>query len=231
MTSQKRVAYLIALATLTVSAATTTQAQQRWNTQTRQTYTPPSYTPPPARPEPQRETPTYQPPVRQESTPRSVPPENHPSTSFQPENHVDSGVQHTSVNVITPQVITPALRHAMTYNTRPDGVHINPAYFASYYGRDHGFHFTTWSPACPTCGFTLFQGEYYFSWNGGNFGVMTPIPNYWALASDYLYIDIGDDGNYYLYDTQYPGVAVQLTFVQNLGDDQAGADQGDGSGQ
>jgi hypothetical protein len=38
---------------------------------------------------------------------------------------------------------------------------------------------------------------------------------------------MGDDGNYYLYDAQFPNVAVQLTFVQNVGEDQAGADQDD----
>ena len=40
-------------------------------------------------------------------------------------------------------------------------------------------------------------------------------------------IGMGDDGNYYLYDAQFPNVAVQLTFVQNVGEDQAGADQDD----
>jgi hypothetical protein len=131
------------------------------------------------------------------------------------------------------QVITPAIRHAMTYNARPGGIHISTDYFAGHYGRDHRFHFDGWNAACAACNFTVVGGEWYFNWSGGNFGVVAPIPGYWALATDALYIDIGGDGNYYLYDTQFPGVAVQLTFVQNPGDDQAGADQdtGDGGGE
>jgi hypothetical protein len=74
----------------------------------------------------------------------------------------------------------------------------------------------------------VLNGERYFGWNGATFGVITPIPAYWALGTDYLYVDIGDDGNYYLYDTQFPGLAVQVTFVQNPGEDQ---DQGDESDQ
>jgi hypothetical protein len=107
----------------------------------------------------------------------------------------------------------------MTYNTRPGGVHIDPDYFASHYGPNHGFHFTQ---GAPTYGLTSFNGEWYFNWNGGNFGVMGLLPGNWGLLTDNLYIDVGDDGNYYLYDSQFPGFAVQLTFVQNIGDDQAG---------
>jgi hypothetical protein len=40
---------------------------------------------------------------------------------------------------------------------------------------------------------------------------------------------LGDDGNYYLYDASSPDSAVQLTFVQNVGDDQAGADDDEGN--
>jgi hypothetical protein len=60
---------------------------------------------------------------------------------------------------------------------------------------------------------------------------MGPLPGNWGFQTDYLYIDIGDDGNYYLYDAQFPDAAVQLTFVQNIGDDQTGADQDDESAQ
>jgi hypothetical protein len=152
-------------------------------------------------------------------------PENRPSNDVQTESRPSSGLNHPNVNVVRPQTVTPAIRRAMTYNTRPGGVHILPEYFASHYGPAHGFHFTGWGPGCPTCGFTLFSSEWYFNWNGGNFGVIGPIPGKWALGTDYLYVDIGDDGNYYLYDTQFPDVAVQLTFVQSMGDDQASADQ------
>jgi hypothetical protein len=69
------------------------------------------------------------------------------------------------------------------------------------------------------------RGEWYFNWNGGTFGIIGQMPAYWGFQTDNLYIDIGDDGNYYLYDSQFPGVAVQLTFVQNVGDDQSRADQ------
>ncbi len=33
---------------------------------------------------------------------------------------------------------------------------------------------------------------------------------------------MGQDGNYYLYNPQFPDVSVQLTFVQNVAGDQAG---------
>jgi hypothetical protein len=121
----------------------------------------------------------------------------------------------------------------MTYNTRPNGAHLHPQYFADHFGSAHSFHFDGWGPGCPTCGFTLLSGEFYFHLNGANFGVIGPIPGNWGLATDYLYVDVGDDGNYYLYDAQFPDLAVQLTFVQNIGDDQAGADedQDDQSGE
>ncbi len=131
---------------------------------------------------------------------------------------------------------TTAIRHARTYNTRPGGVHINPDYFATHYGRAHGFHFDKYAggPCVGDCGLRVFRGEAYFTVNGGWFGIVGPMPDNWGFQTDYLYIDIGDDGNYYLYDAQFPGVAVQLTFVDNVGDDQAGAeddqndeDQGD----
>ncbi len=252
MTSHKKVAYLILLSTFTLSSAATMQAQNRWpSTNTRQTYTPPP-APRVERQEPQRqpetrqysqpETRTYsQPENRQYSQPenrQTSQPETR--TYSQPGNQynnsqtqvrTDSGLGHTNTNVIRPQTVSQTMRHAMTYNKRANGVHIMPEYFAGHYGRDHGFHFNGWGPNCPTCGFTLFNGEWYFNWNGGNFGLMSLVPGNWALATDYLYIDIGDDGNYYLYDAQNPDVAVQLTFVQNLGDDQAGADQDQSDGQ
>jgi hypothetical protein len=216
MTSQKRVAHLILLSTLAVSATLPVHAQ-RWNSNTRQTYTPPPAPRPVMRPEPQQQYQTetrqvYQPRVQQDTrqsyTPRSFTPETHQQNSRVETSH-DSDVRHPSVNVSR-------------------SVRINPDYFASHYGREHGFHFNGWGPGCPTCGFTLVNSRWYFNWNGGYFHVLNPFPSSWALASDYLYIDIGDDGNYYLYDAQFPGVAVQLTFVQNPADDQDDQDQGDG---
>jgi hypothetical protein len=239
MTSHRKVAYLILLSTLTLSASVTMQAQQRsYTTQTRQTYTPPPAPRPVERSEPQPEQRRIEPETRQESTPPNVQPENRqysqpenrPSNNFQPESRPNPSPSHPNVYVVRPQVVTPVLRHAMTYNTRPNGVHIQPEYFAGHFGPAHGFHFNGWGPGCPACGFAQFNGEWYFNWNGANFGLMGPIPGNWALAADYLYVDIGDDGNYYLYDAQNPNVAVQLTFVQNLGDDQAGADQDQGNG-
>jgi hypothetical protein len=217
MTSHTKVAYLILLSTLTLSSGAPMQAQQRWNNTTRQTYTPPPAPRRVYRPEPQPEPRRIEPETRQEYTPRNVQPENRPSNNFQPESRPDSGLGHSNTNVVRP----------------PNGVHITPEYFAGHFGRDHGFHFNGWGPGCPTCGFTVLNGEWYFNWNGANFGLMSQVPGNWGLATDYLYVDIGDDGNYYLYDTQFPDVAVQLTFVQNLGDDQAGADQdnGDQGGQ
>ncbi|MGD0109798.1 MAG: hypothetical protein ABSC06_38110 [Rhodopila sp.] len=110
---------------------------------------------------------------------------------------------------------------ARNYNSRPGGMHINPDYFATHFGHDHRFRFAD-------CGPRVLGGELYFSFNGGWFGVMGPMPGNWGFQTDYLYIGIGDDGNYYLYDAQFPDVSVQLTFVQSPGDDQAGDDQDQG---
>jgi hypothetical protein len=124
-------------------------------------------------------------------------------------------------------------RNARTYNTRPGGIHVRTDYFAANYGREHGFHFARYAggPCIGDCGFVVFGGEWYFNLNGGWFGVIDPLPGNWAFQTDYLYIDVGDDGNYYLYDAAFPDVAVQLTFVQNVGDDQACADDSDGDDQ
>jgi hypothetical protein len=161
----------------------------------------------------------------------SEPRENRPTTQRRPaqeeEDRQYSNVQSQS------RPIRPAMSHAMTYNTRPGGIHINPDYFATHYGRAHGFHFTNYAggPCIGDCGFRVFGGEWYFDFNGGWFGIVGQLPGNWAFQADYLYIDIGDDGNYYLYDAQFPDMAVQLTFVQNIGDDQAGADQDQGEQQ
>jgi hypothetical protein len=106
-------------------------------------------------------------------------------------------------------------------NNRPGGVHIDPNYFATHYGYTHVFHFA----ADP---FREFGGELYFNFNGGWFGVIGPVPGNWVLQAESFYIGIGDDGNYYLYDMQLPNMAVQLTFVQNVGDDQTGTDEDQG---
>jgi hypothetical protein len=182
-------------------------------------------------PEPEERRPQPQPENRPEYRPRNGAPEDRPG-NFQPERSPNLGSSHPNTSVIRPAVITPTMRHAMTYNTRSGGVHINPAYFETHYGYAHGFHFTNYAGgACVgDCGLKAFGGEWYFNCNGGWFGIMGPMPGNWAFQSDYLYIGIGDDGNYYLYDAQFPDAAVQLTFVQNIGDDQAGAD-GDQSAQ
>jgi hypothetical protein len=181
------------------------------------------------RPEPKTEQrrPEREPESRPEHPPHGVPPENRPYNNVQPESHPNIGVNHPSMTVVRPTVIAPAMRRAMTYNTRPGGVHINPEYFATHYGYAHGFHFTNYAggSCIGDCGLREFGGEWYFNWNDGWFGIMGQMPGDWAFQTDYLYIGIGDDGNYYLYDAQFPDVAVQLTFVQNPGDDQAGAEQ------
>jgi hypothetical protein len=168
-----------------------------------------------------------EPEERPERPSYNAPPENRPYNNVQqPENRSFNNVQPRNTIVFRPAVVTPALQHAMTYNSRPGGVHIIPEYFATHYGYAHGFHFTNYAggPCVGDCGFSVFGGEWYFNWNGGWFGIMGQLPGNWAYQTDYLYIGIGDDGNYYLYDAQFPDLAVQLTFVQNVGDDQAGAD-------
>jgi hypothetical protein len=143
-----------------------------------------------------------------------------PEPQFQqrrPEREPMNRPEHRARN-ITPEA---RVQHARSYNSRPGGVHINPDYFASHYGYANGFHFS----ADP---FREYGGELYFNFNGGWFGVIRPVPGNWALQAESFYIGMGDDGNYYLYNMQYPNVAVQLTFVQNVGDDQAGGDEDQG---
>lgn len=156
----------------------------------------------------------YEPEVRPE---RHFEPEHRAERRYEPEYRTHPSASRPATVVYRPAVITAVMRRAMTYNTRPGGVHIRQEYFVTHYGREHGFHLEA--------GFRLYGGEYYFNWNGGWFGVMGTVPDYWALHRDYLYIDVGDDGNYYLYNAQDPDFAVQLTFVQNVGDDQVDTDQ------
>lgn len=163
-------------------------------------------------PDAERRSRESEPEDRPEYNRRDASPENRSYNDARPESH--------------PTVMTPAMNRAMTYNTRPGGIRINPQYFATHYGHANGFHFLRYAGgACiGDCGLRLVGNEWYFDFNGGWFGVIGQFPGNWALQTDYLYIDIGDDGNYYLYDAQFPGVAIQLTFVQNIGDDQAGVE-------
>jgi hypothetical protein len=143
--------------------------------------------------------------IEHEETPRA-----------QRENRPNLDANHPNTTVVRQSVASPAMRRAMTYNNR-HGIHIDPAYFATHYGREHVFRFPRYSGrvCIGDCGFIVFGEELYFNLNGGWFGIIGPTPGNWAFQTDDLYIDIGDDGNYYLYDAQFPGVAVQLTFVQN----------------
>ncbi len=109
----------------------------------------------------------------------------------------------------------------MTYNRRRS-LYIRNDYFVANYGYAHGFHINSFMEY----GVTVFNPDFmvqepYFQWGGFWFGVLGPIPPNWVLANDYLYIDVGDDGNYYLYDAIFPGLAIQLSANVNLGDDQA----------
>jgi len=47
----------------------------------------------------------------------------------------------------------------------------------------------------------------YFNFNGGWFGMTSPIPGNWTIR-DFLYVGMGQDGNYYLYNPQFPDVSV-----------------------
>jgi hypothetical protein len=187
-------------------------------------------------PEPRvREVPEQRSPVREpeqqrlepENKPRNIAPQNRLYNNIKPDRLANLGVDHQNTAVSRPTAFTPAMRHAMNYNTRPGGVHINPEFFSAHYGRAHGFHFTNYAggPCIGDCGLRVFRGEWYFERDGGWFGIMGLMPGNWGFQTDYLYIGMGDDGNYYLYDAQFPDESVQLTFVQNIGDDQAGADQ------
>lgn len=232
MKSTTKVAYFVLFTSVILGSVAPLQAQQRKTTPM------PVYTPPPAprpRPEPVRVAHNPQPESRM---PEQREPENtynrqighEESPRVQRENRPNPGANHPNTTVVRPSVMSPAMRRATTYNTRR-GIHIDAAYFATHYGREHVFRFPRYSGGVciGDCGFIVFGEEFYFNFNGGWFGIIGPMPGNWGFQTDDLYIDMGDDGNYYLYDAQFPGVAVQLTFVQNIGDDQAGADdvQGD----
>jgi len=224
---------VLVLSGLNLLAAGTTLASPQFS---RTQIQMPRYTPPPApRPQYTPPAPRPAPQAAPQRRPDPVPSERHVYNNAQPESHPNPGVNSPNTAVFRPTVVTPAPRRAATYNTRPGGIHINPGYFATHYGHAHGFHFTSYAggPCIGDCGLRVFGGEWYFNCNGGWFGIIGQMPGNWAFQTDYLYIDIGDDGNYYLYDAQFPDMAVQLTFVQNIGDDQAAdaQEQGDQSGQ
>jgi hypothetical protein len=140
------------------------------------------------------------------------------TTALRPnEYHYYLGQNHASSRIMLPSD-TPQFRRARIYNTRPGGRVILPEYFGTHFGSAYPFHFT---PAADGNVFRNYNGENYFATNGCTFGVMGAIPNGWNIFVDNLYIDVGDDGNYYLYDSAYPDFTVQLTFVDTVGDDQA----------
>jgi hypothetical protein len=140
------------------------------------------------------------------------------TTALRPnEYHYYLGQNHASSRIILPSD-TPQFRRARIYNTRPGGRVILPEYFGTHFGSAYSFHFT---PAADGNVFRSYNGENYFATNGCTFGVMGAIPTGWNIFVDNLYIDVGDDGNYYLYDSAYPDFTVQLTFVDAVGDDQA----------
>ena len=114
-------------------------------------------------------------------------------------------------------VRVPVARPTIAYYSDPGVLRIQPAYFAANFGRARWFHL----PASVT----VFRGETYFNWHGAWFGITGELPPYWALRSDDLYIDIGADGNYYLYNARLPETPVMLTYVENVGDDQTNSDQ------
>jgi hypothetical protein len=93
---------------------------------------------------------------------------------------------------------------------------IRSDYFAANYGVNHPFHFLSSGPPYVV----RYGDEWYWQVNGAYFGLMGPLPGTWNAALDDLYIDLGEDGNYYLYDRAQPDLAIQLTFVQAVGDDQ-----------
>jgi hypothetical protein len=145
MTSPKKAALLVLLASLTVSSVGPIQAQQRKTTTTNV----PRYTPPPApRPAPR---PEPEPQNRPEYRSYNAPPENRSynnNNSVQPESRPGLGANHPNATAFRPTVITPALTRAMTYNSRPGGIRINPSYFATHYGRAYGFHFNDPANCC-----------------------------------------------------------------------------------
>jgi hypothetical protein len=240
MKSTKKVAYFVLFTSLTLGSVTPLHAQRRT------TFPMPSYTPPPAprpaprpveqeRPEPR----TYQPENR---VPEQRPENNQPAynrqfrqeevqrqVTTQPVNvgnsHIATGTaleSHSGFTAVRPAVITPGIANAMRYNQiRPDGSYrwrLFPAYTEAMFGQSHTFAITG--------GFVVVGGEGYFWLPGlpGNgpvwFGVLGPIPDNWVLVSDPLYVDQGDDGNYYLYDALYPGLAIPISAGNNAGDDQ-----------
>jgi hypothetical protein len=199
MKSNKKAAFVL-FAAVTVVSVGPTHAQQR-----RTNFPMPSYTP----------RPVFQAASRPE--PRQQPRFSQPESRIPNRRPVPGGPRS-----VHPENVTPTARHAGTYNSRPGGIHIRTEYFAAHYGRQHLFHFNDRVRM-------VFGGESYLNFDGAWFGIVGQVPGDWAFQSDNLYIGLGDDGNYYLYDASSPDSAVQLTFVQNVGDDQAGADDDEGN--
>jgi hypothetical protein len=219
---------LLTVLALTLTASGSMQAQIHRTTVYTPVYNPPAPRPAPrvnSTPEPRRietrpESRLESRPEVRNNAPQTMQPQYPAGNGSQNQGRSSLGANHANATVAQPAVMTPALKRATLYNSRPSRPRISPDYFAANYGPKNGFHFNGSSPSCPTCGMAQVNGESYFNWNGGNFGILGQTPANWALGSDYLYIDIGDDGNYYLYDAQYPDIAVQLTFVHEPGADQ-----------
>lgn len=238
----------VAVLSLLVFAATVPSQAQKYNFRV-PSYTPPRYTPAPRpapRPEPvyrAPETPRPEPRVEHyDNTPRqnNVPMNNSPSNNFSSNNAPsnDGGQSrpsvgnsqipafarmepHSNFSVVRPAAVPRFMARAMTYNRR-HAIFVRNDYFVANYGAAHAFHINFFTEH----GVSVFNPDFmaqepYFQFGGFWFGLLGPIPTNWRLALDNLYIDVGDDGNYYLYDAAFPGLAIQLSAGVNIGDDQA----------
>lgn len=78
--------------------------------------------------------------------------------------------------------------------------------FRIYFGRSHFFHFGGLR-------FVFVSGRPKFWYNGYWVTILDPWPEYWSpdwYDTDDLYIEYDYDG-YYLYDANYPGVAIAVS--------------------
>ena len=165
---------------------------------------------------------------RQVATSATIIRNSHIPTGAVLENH--SG----HFTAVRPGQVTPAIHRAMRYNqVRADGSsrwRVNDRYIADRFGISNRFHVhgNDWVYFGSPFNYGLsYAPEAYFQLPGSAlfppiwFGVLGPFPSNWMLATDDLYVVVGDDGNYYMCDAAYPDVEVQVAAMANVGDDQS----------
>jgi hypothetical protein len=94
-----------------------------------------------------------------------------------------------------------------------DGHHFSSGYFHDHFGNGHRFGWGSvdWDGPRFSVGSSFFFGGVWF-------GIVQPIPVGWV--GDPVYVDVGTNGDYYLYDQKFGCEAIPVTpSVQDQSDD------------